>query len=73
MRAGDALWFHSRTPHRSAANSSSEDRRAIFPTYNALREGDLRDAYYRQKSLEFAEMGAARVSLIGDFEGVVLS
>lgn len=73
VRAGDALWFHSRTPHRSAANSSTDDRRAIFPTYNARREGDLRDAYYRQKSLEFAETGAARVSLIGDFEGVVLS
>lgn len=72
VRAGEALWFHSRTPHRSAANTSSSDRRAIFPTYNAAREGDLREAYYRQKSLEFAELGDGRVSLIGDFEGVVI-
>ena len=72
VRAGQALWFHSRTPHRSGPNTSPVDRRALFPTYNALREGDLRDAYYRQKAVEFAERGTAAVSLIGDFEGVVL-
>ena len=72
LRAGDMLWFHSRTPHRSGPNHSRDDRRAIYPTYNALSEGDLRAAYYDEK---LARMAAARVghhvqvSLIGDFQG----
>ena len=37
--AGSTLWFHSRTPHRSAANRSSRPRRALYPTYNAASEG----------------------------------
>jgi hypothetical protein len=71
--AGATLWFHSRTPHRSGPNQSSHDRRAIYPTYNARSEGDLRDEYYRQKLAEFARGDGpddrVRVSLIGDFEG----
>jgi hypothetical protein len=67
------LWFHSRTPHRSGANHSHNDRRALYPTYNALSEGDLRSRYYEQKLKEFAESKenteSVRVSLIGDFEG----
>jgi len=74
VRAGQVLWFHSRTPHRSGANTSTSDRRAIYPTYNALREGDLREAYYAQKSDEFRARGNAgetvQVSLIGDFQGI---
>lgn len=70
--AGQALWFHSRTPHRSGANESSHSRRALYPTYNALREGDLRQAYYEQKEREFSSTGTPRVSLIGDFEGKML-
>ena len=35
VRAGGTLWFHSRTPHRSAANRSTAPRRALYPTYNA--------------------------------------
>jgi hypothetical protein len=73
VRAGQTLWFHSRTPHRSGPNTSPRPRRALYPTYNALAEGDLREAYYRQK---LAELGAAgdtgervAVSLIGDFQG----
>jgi ectoine hydroxylase-related dioxygenase (phytanoyl-CoA dioxygenase family) len=72
-RAGDTLWFHSRTPHRSGPNHSSTPRRALYPTYNAASEGDLRDDYYRQKQAELAaaDGDAARVavSLIGDFQG----
>ena len=68
MRAGETLWFHSRTPHRSGPNLGPTPRRALYPTYNALSEGDLRAAYYEQKR------GRARrrrrpVSLIGDFQG----
>ena len=74
VQAGEVLWFHSRTPHRSGANTSSSDRRAIYPTYNALREGDLREAYYAQKSEEFRARGdsggSVQVSLIGDFQGI---
>ena len=72
MRAGDTLWFHSRTPHCSGANHSPHDRRAVYPTYNARSEGDLRATYYEEK---LARMAAARVgdhvqvSLIGDFQG----
>jgi len=72
VRAGQTLWFHSRTPHRSGPNLSDRNRRALYPTYNAAREGDLRDEYYRTKLAELANRdGAGRVvvSLIGDFEG----
>ncbi|MSO60080.1 MAG: phytanoyl-CoA dioxygenase family protein [Ilumatobacteraceae bacterium] len=72
-RAGDVLWFHSLTPHRSGTNSSATDRRAMYPTFNALREGDLRKAYYTQKLKEFREnphtAETVQVSLINDFQG----
>lgn len=73
--AGQTLWFHSRTPHRSGPNRSGEPRRALYPTYNARSLGDLRDSYYRQKRAELdaasGRAGDARVavSLIGDFQG----
>lgn len=73
VQAGQTLWFHSRTPHRSGPNRSDRPRRALYPTYNALAEGDLRDAYYRQKLTELAAAGddgeRVPVSLIGDFQG----
>jgi len=74
LRAGLTLWFHSRTPHRSGPNHTATDRRALYPTYNALAEGDLRDRYYAQKLTEFAASAApgtqrVQVSLIGDFQG----
>ena len=74
VRAGQTLWFHSRTPHRSGPNSSARARRALYPTYNALAEGDLRDDYYREKLERFAAGdgradGLVQVSLIDDFQG----
>lgn len=72
LQAGQTLWFHSLTPHRSSANRSTHDRRALYPTYNALTEGDLREAYYTEKLQRLAatERGERVVlSLIGDFEG----
>ncbi len=72
LRAGQTLWFHSRTPHRSGPNTSDKDRRALYPTYNAASEGDLRAAYYREKLAVFAASGDGehvQVSLIGDFQG----
>ena len=73
LPAGTTLWFHSRTPHRSGPNQSSRPRRALYPTYNAAREGDRRAEYYAAKRAAFATLAQsdrARVSLIGDFEGV---
>ena len=70
--AGATLWFHSRTPHRSGANRSTRPRRALYPTYNAAREGDRRAEYYAAKAAAFATAppgDRAQVSLIGDFEG----
>jgi Phytanoyl-CoA dioxygenase (PhyH) len=72
IAAGQTLWFHSRTPHRSGPNHTDRPRRALYPTYNAAREGDRREAYYEAKRAAFAdapEGDRARVSLIGDFEG----
>jgi hypothetical protein len=67
VRAGETLWFHSRTPHRSGPNLGPTPRRALYPTYNARAEGDLRAAYYEQKRTELGDGSA--VSLIGDFQG----
>jgi ectoine hydroxylase-related dioxygenase (phytanoyl-CoA dioxygenase family) len=71
--AGGVLWFHSRLPHRSGANASARDRRALYPTYNARSDGDLRAAYYRTKREELANRdtgdGRVSLSLIGDFQG----
>ena len=72
LAAGDTLFFHALTPHRSGPNTSSRDRRALYPTYNAISEGDLREAYYAEKLRLLAEAGPSdrvQLSLIGDFEG----
>jgi hypothetical protein len=73
VQAGDTLWFHSRTPHRSGPNLGSTPRRALYPTYNARSEGDLRAAYYARKERELAAAASSddrvAVSLIGDFQG----
>jgi hypothetical protein len=72
VRAGQALWFHSRTPHRSGPNRSGRSRRALYPTFNAAAEGDRRADYYAHKLAAFAGSVPAdrvEVSLIGDFQG----
>ena len=73
--AGSTLWFHSRTPHRSGPNRSPVPRRALYPTYNARSEGDLRADYYREKLARFTSAGGradgkVQVSLIDDFQGL---
>jgi Phytanoyl-CoA dioxygenase (PhyH) len=72
LRAGETLYFHALTPHRSGPNTSTHDRRALYPTYNGVSEGDLREAYYEEKGRTLAdgdEGDRVRLSLIGDFEG----
>jgi len=44
--AGGVLFFSSNAPHRSGPNQTATQRRALYLTYNALSEGDLRQAYY---------------------------
>lgn len=46
--AGDVLMFHGHVPHRSGANGTNERRRAVFFTYNALKEGSWRTQYYAE-------------------------
>jgi hypothetical protein len=76
VRAGQTLWFHSRTPHRSGPNHTDVPRRALYPTYNARSEGDLRNEYYAEKLAAFRSGGRAdgmvRVSLINDFRGLAV-
>jgi hypothetical protein len=73
MQPGDVLIFDALTPHRSGPNNSPKDRRALFPTYNAQSEGDLRTSYYEEKMRIFNEsehgVDSVRISLINDFEG----
>jgi ectoine hydroxylase-related dioxygenase (phytanoyl-CoA dioxygenase family) len=72
LRAGETLFFDALTPHRSGPNRSSLDRWALYPTYNGISEGDLRDEYYAVRRRAVARgSGDERVvlSLIGDFEG----
>lgn len=72
LAAGSTLFFHALTPHRSGPNTSTRDRRALYPTYNGTSEGDLREAYYAAKREVFSTDSSddrVRLSLIGDFEG----
>lgn len=72
LRAGQTLFFDALTPHRSGPNHSSHDRWALYPTYNGISEGILRDEYYAERRRAVAQgSGDDRVvlSLIGDFEG----
>jgi hypothetical protein len=46
---GDAVFFDSFVPHRSAPNTSAEKRRVLYLTYNRLRDGDHRARYYADK------------------------
>ena len=75
MEPGDALYFSSYAPHKSAPNESSEPRRNLYLTYNAKVEGDLRESYYRDKreALANAQTHSSdheiRISKIGHFNG----
>jgi ectoine hydroxylase-related dioxygenase (phytanoyl-CoA dioxygenase family) len=46
---GDAVFFDSFAPHRSAPNRTDKARRVLYITYNKLSEGDSREAYYAAK------------------------
>jgi len=46
---GDAIFFDSYAPHRSAPNRTNKARRVLYITYNKASAGDHREAYYRDK------------------------
>jgi ectoine hydroxylase-related dioxygenase (phytanoyl-CoA dioxygenase family) len=50
---GDAVFFYSFTPHRSAANLTGAARRVLYITYNRLGDGDHRAQYYADKRKSF--------------------
>jgi 2-aminoethylphosphonate dioxygenase len=56
--AGDIIMFHSLTPHRSAANVSSNRRAFLYFTYVAARCGDLTQEYYDRRFAELRELAA---------------
>jgi ectoine hydroxylase-related dioxygenase (phytanoyl-CoA dioxygenase family) len=56
--AGGVLFFSSYAAHRSGPNCSMEQRRALYLTYNAVSEGNLREAYYQDRDRQLAALHA---------------
>lgn len=50
---GDVLFFDSFAPHRSGPNTTDAQRRAIYLTYGARKDGDQRAQYYADKHANF--------------------
>jgi ectoine hydroxylase-related dioxygenase (phytanoyl-CoA dioxygenase family) len=50
---GDAIFFDSYAPHRSAPNHTGEPRRVLYITYNRRADGDWREQYYADKRKSF--------------------
>lgn len=50
---GDAIFFDSFAPHRSAPNLTDTPRRVLYITYNRRSEGDWRVKYYADKRRSF--------------------
>jgi len=49
LRAGDALIFHSLSPHRSGPNTSAHPRTVLLPSYISGAEPDIYLKYYRRE------------------------
>jgi len=50
---GDAVFFDSYAPHRSAPNNTDKPRRVLYITYNAASDGDQREQYYADKHASY--------------------
>ena len=50
---GDAVFFDSFVPHRSAPNTTAEARRVLYYTYNKASEGDHLAQYYADKRASY--------------------
>ena len=53
--SSDLVLFDSFVPHRSQANGSASQRRAMFLTFSARREGDWYSPYYLEKRANYAD------------------
>ena len=74
VEPGSVLFFSSFAPHKSEANHSPRPRRSLYVTYGKASEGNLRDAYYADRSQAMRAHRATqgddfRVSTIGHFQG----
>ncbi|KAI7846758.1 hypothetical protein BDC45DRAFT_502856 [Circinella umbellata] len=49
LQPGSVLIFGAYLAHRSGNNNTNNSRIAVYLTYNAAREGDMRDHYYAEK------------------------
>lgn len=50
---GDAVFFDSFVPHRSAPNTTADPRRVLYYTYNKASEGDHLAQYYADKRASY--------------------
>ncbi len=50
---GDAVFFDSFAPHRSAPNTTDRSRRVLYMTYNRQSEGDHLIQYYADKRVNY--------------------
>jgi hypothetical protein len=50
---GDAVFFDSFVPHRSAPNHTDQPRRVLYYTYNRASEGDYLGQYYADKRASY--------------------
>ncbi|MBX2869312.1 MAG: phytanoyl-CoA dioxygenase family protein [Acidiferrobacterales bacterium] len=67
--AGDLVFFDSYTPHKSGSNETSAPRTALYLTYNAAQDADMRAKYYDNRDRIIASNSDSRISTIGHFEG----
>ena len=67
---GDILLFNSYVPHMSGVNQLSTPRRVLYITYNDLREGYLRDSYYKNKISILKNTN--KISLINHYNGNII-
>jgi hypothetical protein len=49
LNTGDLVLFDSNCPHRSRANHSQSQRRALYYTYNPSSQGDQYERYFKEK------------------------
>lgn len=72
-RAGDIVYFDSYTPHKSGSNATNAPRTALYLTYNALQDADMRATYYDNRDRIIASNQESRISTIGHFKGQNIS
>ena len=53
LKAGQFVVFGPHLAHRSGTNKSSQDRKALYATYNWAKEGNLHQEYYEERAKLF--------------------